>query len=272
MTRGDAEWALALCRRSVLKQAKIRELDRAMGSLSDEACLDLGGDNGVVSSVLRTRGGCWASADLGERNVASIRALVGGDVRAIEGTRLPFDAASFDMVVVVDLLEHVEDDGALVREMARVIRPGGTLVINVPHLKPKSLIHAIRGAIGLTDAWHGHVRPGYSIAGLRALIAPHFRVEYARTYSRAFSEAIDLLLNGVFERVRGGRGSAEPNAKGNVVTRADMDSHRRGFALLRLAYPFLWAISRLDALLPWQSGYKLMVRARHVPAADHATA
>jgi SAM-dependent methyltransferase len=270
MTVGDAEWALALCRRSVLKQAKLLELDRALGSLSDEACLDLGGDNGVVSAVLRTRGGRWASADLGDRNVASIRALVGGDVRAIEGTRLPFDAASFDIVVVVDLLEHVEDDRAMVREVARVLRPGGSLVINVPHLKPKSLINAIRAAIGLTDAWHGHVRPGYCIADLRALIAPHFRIEYARTYSRAFSEAIDLLLNGVFERLKGGRGAAEPNAKGRVVTGGDMDSHRRAFALLRLAYPFLCAMSRLDSLLPLQPGYKLIVRARRVPAADPA--
>lgn len=272
MTGSDAEWALTLCRRSVVKQAKLRELYRALGSLYDEACLDLGGDNGVVSAVLRSHGGRWASADVGDRNVASIRALVGGDVRAIEGSRLPFDTASFDVVVVVDLLEHVEDDQALVREVARVLRPGGTLVINVPHLKPKSLINAFRGAIGFNDAWHGHVRPGYSIAGLRALIAPHFRIEYARTYSRAFSESIDLLLNGVFEWLKGGRGSAEPRANGNVVTSADMNSHRRGFALLRVVYPFLWAVSRLDTLLPLQPGYKLMVRAKLVPAADHAMA
>jgi hypothetical protein len=170
------------------------------------------------------------------------------------------------------LAEQMMERYPALRVLARVLRPGGPLVINVPHLKPKSLINAIRVAIGLTDAWHGHVRPGYCLADLRALIAPHFRIEYARTYSRAFSEAIDLLLNGVFERLKRGRGATEPNAKGRVVTGGDMDSHRRAFALLRLAYPFLWAMSRLDSLLPLQPGYKLIVRARHVPAADLAIA
>jgi SAM-dependent methyltransferase len=270
MSTPGADWALALTRRSVLKQAKIRELTDAIGPISTETCLDIGGDNGAVSAILRSRGGRWSSADLDGRNIASIREVVGGDVRAIDGSRLPFDSAAFDLVVIVDLLEHVSDDRELVRECARILRPGGTLIVNVPHVKPHSLINAARHALGLTDAWHGHLRPGYTVDGLRAILEPDFKVERVRTYSRAFSETIDLVMNAVFEKVKGRQAAPEMGSKGSVVTSGDVAKHGAAFRLLGIAYPFLYAFSRLDALMPFQSGYKLIVRARHVPSARRA--
>ena len=57
-------WALALFRKSVLKQRKLAEIERALGPTGDERCLDLGSDNGVISLLLRRSGGRWASADL----------------------------------------------------------------------------------------------------------------------------------------------------------------------------------------------------------------
>jgi SAM-dependent methyltransferase len=55
---------------------------------------------------------------------------------------LPFAAASFDAVTSFDVIYHawVEDDGAAVAEMARVLRPGGLLLVRVPALE------ALRGA------------------------------------------------------------------------------------------------------------------------------
>jgi SAM-dependent methyltransferase len=45
---------------------------------------------------------------------------------------LPFDDASFDLAVALDVLEHVEDDRAALRELARVLVPGGRLLVTVP--------------------------------------------------------------------------------------------------------------------------------------------
>ncbi len=45
---------------------------------------------------------------------------------------LPFDEASFDGVVLKDVLEHVRDPVALVREVRRVLRPGGTVFASSP--------------------------------------------------------------------------------------------------------------------------------------------
>lgn len=45
---------------------------------------------------------------------------------------LPFDAGSFDLIFATDVLEHVDDDLAAMRELRRVAAPGGLLLITVP--------------------------------------------------------------------------------------------------------------------------------------------
>jgi SAM-dependent methyltransferase len=251
----DPGWALALFRRSVLKQRKLAEIGAMLGPTGGLRCLDLGSDNGVVSLLLRRRGGAWASADMTEESVASIRELVGTDVHRLQGERLPFADAAFDRVVVVDMLEHVADDRAFVDELARVVKPGGRLVVNTPHLKDSAL-RRMRHRLGLTDERHGHVRPGYTLAGLRALLEPRFALDAHRTYSRFFTESVDTAIQLGLSRT-GKKGSA----KGMVVTGADLHRHRTLFRAWSAVYPAVWAVSRLDLLLPWTSGYMLIASA-----------
>lgn len=261
-----AEWAVALFNRSVLKQAKFRQILARLGDLAGKRALDIGADNGVISYLLRQRGGVWHSADLDQRAVASIRQLVGRDVHQIDGGTTPFEAGAFDLVVIVDFLEHIPDDRGFARELARIIRPGGQVVINVPHLQPKSIVTRLRHAVGLTDEWHGHLRPGYSIQGLRDLLGPAFVIEEVVTYSRVFSELIDTGLNAAYLKVQKRQGPSGPSPKGPVITGSDVRKHRKQFALLSALYPLIWSIAKLDALLWFTPGHKLIVSARR--AAD----
>lgn len=48
------------------------------------------------------------------------------------GAALPMTDASFDIVSALDVIEHIEDDRAVLREMFRVCRPGGLLLMTVP--------------------------------------------------------------------------------------------------------------------------------------------
>ena len=45
---------------------------------------------------------------------------------------LPFAPGTFDLVCATDVLEHIEDDAAALRELHRVARPGGSLLVTVP--------------------------------------------------------------------------------------------------------------------------------------------
>lgn len=51
----------------------------------------------------------------------------------LESGRLPLDDASVDAAVAVEVIEHVENPRALVREMARVVRPGGVVLLTTPN-------------------------------------------------------------------------------------------------------------------------------------------
>jgi len=239
----------------VLKQAKWRALSSLVGRTEGMDALDLGSDNGVISWLFRRQGGCWTSADLTEETVTAIRAMVGERVHHLTGSTLPFPDAAFDLVVVVDLLEHVADDRRLLTEIARCLRPGGRAVLNVPNLKPLGVLPPIRHAIGLTDAWHGHLRAGYSRETLEALLPAGLRIVGARSYSRFFSHLLDTALNWAF--LRKSRGRAVSTAKGMVVTGGQVDA--KSVRTLRTVYPAMRSVAALDALLPWTRGYALAV-------------
>ena len=68
---------------------------------------------------------------------------------------LPFDDASFDVVVAGELLEHLRDPRRLVGEVRRVLRPGGTFVASVPNAyRLKNRLRFLRGRAPEDDPTH----------------------------------------------------------------------------------------------------------------------
>lgn len=102
-----------------------------VGSASGARILDVGCGDGAYLGALSRAGavafGLDRSRAAAARALASIRA--GGGVVAGDAAALPFRAGAFDLVLAVTALCFVEDPVAAVREMARALRPGGTLVL-----------------------------------------------------------------------------------------------------------------------------------------------
>jgi SAM-dependent methyltransferase len=73
-----------------------------------------------------------------------------------DATSLPFPDGAFDKIIAAEILEHVPDDGRAVAEIARVLRPGGTVAVTVPAWLPERVCWA------LSREYHevpgGHVR------------------------------------------------------------------------------------------------------------------
>ena len=89
---------------------------------------------------------------------------------------IPFPDASFDAVLVVDVMEHVDDPAYLVAEIARVLRPGGRFVGFVPiEGEPRSLYALYRGLLGddLYVRTKHHVQ-AFTHAGIAELIGSRF--------------------------------------------------------------------------------------------------
>ncbi len=256
--KSEQNWSVLPFNKSVLKQRKFREITELLGETSNLRCLDLGADNGVISYLLRERGGSWKSADLDEQAVCSIRQLVKEDVFKINGISTTFNDNEFDKVVIVDLLEHIETEREFLDELFRIIKPGGEMIINVPHIK-NSLLRKLRLTIGQTDEKHGHLRPGYTVEQLAILLKDKFQIINHKSYSKFFSEFIDTLINFGLSLVKKGETTSQ---KGILVTEKDIRKYQKMFRVYSVIYPVFWVWSKLDTLLFWRSGYMLIVKAK----------
>ncbi len=244
--------------KSIPKQRKFQAITNLLGSVEGLDCLDIGSDNGVISYLLRQRGGNWKSADLDEECVNTIRDLVISEVYLINGESTPFEDGEFDCVVIIDFLEHIPNDRKFVRELFRISKPGGTVIINVPHIK-NDLFRRFRQFIGLTDEMHGHLRPGYTIESIGELLGDLFTLEFHATYSRIFSEFINVMIILTVSLLEGN--GKKVSKKGALYDGRERNSNLP-LKIYSLIYPILWMISKLDSLLFFTSGYMLIVRAK----------
>lgn len=257
----ETPWQLELVKRSLKKKEKIAHLRRLVRPAARARCLDLGCAQGILSHFLRRGGGRWTHADQDLTNLRTTRGVAGASLVRVAPARLPFADGAFDLVAAPDYLEHVEDDDALIREIARVLKPGGRLVAFVPHAGRFFLLHKLRPALGMTLDFYGHKREGYSLSGLSAkLAAAGFRTAGHLTYSKFFSEFLELILNALYVRFLAPP-AAEALRDGRIrpTTAGEFASSRKSFRLYGLVYPLVWVFSRLDMLLFFQRGYSLAV-------------
>ena len=94
-----------------------------------------------------------AMADAGAAPASASATTVNGD-----GTRLPFPDATFDRIICSEVIEHIPDDAAAARELARVLKPGGTLAVTVPTWFPEKVCWALSEEYHAPFVEGGHVR------------------------------------------------------------------------------------------------------------------
>ncbi len=141
-----------------------------LGVGAGDRLLDLGCGFGRHAFEAARRGAAVVALDAGAEEVAGVMATLGGMLDAGEldpltaragavrgdALALPFADGAFDRVIASEVLEHIPDDVAAMGELARVLRPGGTMAVTVPRCGPEFVNWA------LSDAYHdvpgGHVR------------------------------------------------------------------------------------------------------------------
>jgi demethylmenaquinone methyltransferase/2-methoxy-6-polyprenyl-1,4-benzoquinol methylase len=150
-----------------------RTLVSAIAPQPDQRILDVATGTGLVAFALaRAGGGQVTGLDQSEEMLAGARARLALDPRVQdritfvrgEAERLPFEDASFDALTFTYLLRYVDDRGATMRELARVVKPGGRIgmvefgVPRRPRLRALWRIHTRIGLplIGrlISSAWY----------------------------------------------------------------------------------------------------------------------
>jgi ubiquinone biosynthesis O-methyltransferase len=125
-----------------------------MGDLSGAHVLDAGCGDGALACAAAGRGAQVTGVDPDPTMLAAARsraAKAGLQATFRDGRveRLPFPDATFDVVVSVTVLCFVPDASAAVREMARVLRPGGRLVLGeLGRWSTWAMLRRVRGWLG----------------------------------------------------------------------------------------------------------------------------
>lgn len=155
---------------------KFQTLARHIGN-GGQRILNVGCGSGEANIWLARRGHRVDACDPDAAAVAMSRALAAehevATVTVIPDTLADLaGAAAYDAVVMLDVLEHLEDDEAAVRKVHGLLRPGGLALISVP---------ALPSLFGHHDVMLGHHRR-YTRRSLRALLAPLFDVHLVRYF------------------------------------------------------------------------------------------
>ena len=134
----DARWLRAL--RNMVP-ARLAFFDPLVGDWTGKRVLDLGCGGGFMAEALAARGATVTGIDPATAAIEAARVHSGAmkldiDYLVGSGEALPFGAVTFDVVVCVDVLEHIEGWDRVVSEIGRVLRPEGLFLFDTINRNP----------------------------------------------------------------------------------------------------------------------------------------
>ena len=154
----------------VLEQIAQR-FGRRLGDLQQLRIADIGCGAGLMCEPLAARGAQVVGVDAAAKNIAAARlhADDGGlniDYRVGEPALALRDTESFDVLLLLEVVEHVDDVQAFLQQAARHLKPGGLLLVSTINRTVRSFLTAIVGAEYIfrllpwdTHRWAQFVRP-----------------------------------------------------------------------------------------------------------------
>jgi len=144
---------------------------KQLGLTPGDLVLDAGAGFGRHAFEIARLGGRIVALDYADEEVRMTRATFGAmiEIKDIEAdryvgalrgdaTKLPFADNTFDRVITSEVLEHIQDDVSAIAELARVVRPGGTLACTVPSWWPEKINWMLSDEYHAPKSVGGHVR------------------------------------------------------------------------------------------------------------------
>ncbi len=165
----------------VWRAGQDRRLDliRRYVDIEDARVLDIGCGIGTYVKKLDEVSGDAYGVDI---DPARVREGKSGTLSVAVSERLPFADASFDMVLLNEVIEHVDDDAATLREACRVVRPGGHVIIYAPNRLYPFETHGVY--LGKRYVFGNIPLVNYLPDPLRKRLVPHARAYTARGLRR----------------------------------------------------------------------------------------
>jgi SAM-dependent methyltransferase len=127
------------------RDANLRFIDATGVLRSPVEVLEIGSGTGALLYELRGRGIRAQGVELRQEFIDQARHWYGElPLTRVTGTALPFPDRSFDVVMSFDVFEHIPDSDAHLREVWRVLRPGGVYLMQTPNKWMNTIFETIR--------------------------------------------------------------------------------------------------------------------------------
>jgi 2-polyprenyl-3-methyl-5-hydroxy-6-metoxy-1,4-benzoquinol methylase len=257
-------WQLEIFENSLKKKQKVQTILKFIENTEHKKCLEIGCEKGIASYFLRKKGGFWLSTDIDRNNVLTTKDLVKKNVLYFKEDALPFLSHSFDLIIAIDTLEHIEDDDAFLKDLHRVLKKDGLLFISVPCSDKTLILNTIAQKAGMTLEYYGHKREGYTKEGLNEKLSKsNFLMTRFKYFSRFFTEFIELLINFGYIFILN-KGKKKEGIKGSISpsSQDDFNKHAASFSIYRKIYPILKIITQIDSLIFFTKGYACILEAK----------
>lgn len=259
-------WQLKMFSVTLKKKQKLGLLLDQIGDVTGKRCLLVtnGDNNGALNWHFRAHGGDWTWVENEEDHVGEMEALLGEDVRIGSYSHIPVDDAAFDVVVTIDVHEHLDDCSEFNGELRRVVRPGGTVVVTTPNGDAWKPVTVVKNLVGMTKERYGHKVIGYNVRQHETMLrGVGLSPVTSGSYSKFFTESIELLINFAYVMVLSKK-SKEEVKEGTIAPSSgeQLKSVEKTYRKYSKVYPILNAFSKLDALLFFFTGYAVSVVAR----------
>jgi SAM-dependent methyltransferase len=159
-------------------EANLRFLSEAGLQAGAGKVLEIGSGKGRLLDLLRRQGHDACGVEVNESMIQESRRLYGDlPIQKVGGYQLPFADAAFDTVISFDVFEHIPDSDAHLREVSRVLKPGGVYLLQTPNKWTNSVFETIRWRS--FTAWREDHCSLHSYAQIRRRFAQHrFKTEF----------------------------------------------------------------------------------------------
>lgn len=194
--------------------------------------------------------------------------LAGQDIKFVTGDlhKMPFKDESFDKAVASEVLEHVEDDERVLKEVFRILKPKGTLVISAPSINYPFLwdpvnwilqhffgIHIKSGFF--SGIWSGHLRL-YDLAALKKKFEKvGFRIEVTEELTYWCLPFNHYLVNLVARLLYDVKISPQ------IADKISKFKSSKKPLIFDLAFRFVNWIDKLNEIFPQKSGVNIFIKA-----------
>ncbi|OGD55266.1 hypothetical protein A3E73_02160 [Candidatus Beckwithbacteria bacterium RIFCSPHIGHO2_12_FULL_47_17] len=138
----------------VPSRIRVKKIFQELGNIRHKKLLDVGCEAGYITLKLAQKGAQVTAIDLIEEPIKQLRLRLKDQslkikLRVADATKLPFKPDTFDIILATEVIEHITKLPLFVAGAAKVLKPGGKLLITFPNENLRQKLYPVVSLFGI---------------------------------------------------------------------------------------------------------------------------